>query len=771
MLIAIAQGFLPAFTVPGLAAAGAAAISIPIAIHLLARRKRKTEPWAAMRFILAAYKKHRQRIRLEQLLLLLVRCLIVMLAGMALAGPQLRELGAAAGLGGGRTVYLVIDNGITSSAPGKGPAGPAGTGGVTRLDELKKAGLAVLESLGAGDRAALITAAKPSEALIDPPSSDIATLRREVEGLSASAAAADLPAALDRVMTSLEREKRATGMGFVVLLSDFSAGAVRMDKALGERLRNLGSLARLVRVTGAGEAPNIQIESIVPGATVVYSESPGQGPVVDWQIKLRRFGTSPPSGPTTLRLSLPGEPVIRQTINWAAGQATSELRISTTLKQTGPVALTAALEAAADDGVKADNQRAGVVEARQKLNVLLVSRGGGQTAGGRLTPERWLRAVLDPVGDPLAWPIQVHAHDPGSLNETMLRGMDVAFIMDGQAMDAGGWDLLARWTGEGGVTWVIPAAATITGAWPSVMSQKFGQTWKISPEATKEKEPIRLATDGPTPEAWTRIRSDLRDLLSPVEILQRLGVEAATIDSHTQVLLRTETDAPILLSAPVNLGAGRLIFLTVSLDPIWTNLPTKPLMVPLVHETMRASLNGLTGAQDHHVGDQPELKGKLGALSSLIGPDGKQMLLVAVKPEKPPAGGQEPKDPKKTEAAKPAVRPIRPLDQPGLYKGGDEILAVNIDSPAANTMASAEPVISSYLATAGEWAVAEDGKMSEALKLAEGKADMGWPLLWVVLALALLETYLARVVSHAGAAPGAGAQAQTPGRAATAKVA
>ncbi len=62
-----------------LAAAGAAAVGIPIAIHLLTRFRRRREPWAAMRFLIEAFRRQRQRIRLEQLLLLLVRCLVLLL--------------------------------------------------------------------------------------------------------------------------------------------------------------------------------------------------------------------------------------------------------------------------------------------------------------------------------------------------------------------------------------------------------------------------------------------------------------------------------------------------------------------------------------------------------------------------------------------------------------------------------------------------------------------------------------------------------------------
>ncbi|ADB17367.1 conserved hypothetical protein [Pirellula staleyi DSM 6068] len=72
---------------PGIFLAGLAAIAIPILIHLLNKRKFKIVDWAAMDFLLDADKKNRRRIRIENILLLLLRCLAVALLGALLARP------------------------------------------------------------------------------------------------------------------------------------------------------------------------------------------------------------------------------------------------------------------------------------------------------------------------------------------------------------------------------------------------------------------------------------------------------------------------------------------------------------------------------------------------------------------------------------------------------------------------------------------------------------------------------------------------------------
>src|SRR5438067_7031553 len=67
-----------------LAVAGVAA-SVPIIIHLLNRRRFRIIPWAAMRFLLAAQKQNTRRMRLEQLILLALRVLLVLLVIGAMA--------------------------------------------------------------------------------------------------------------------------------------------------------------------------------------------------------------------------------------------------------------------------------------------------------------------------------------------------------------------------------------------------------------------------------------------------------------------------------------------------------------------------------------------------------------------------------------------------------------------------------------------------------------------------------------------------------------
>lgn len=74
---------------PWMLGLGGLAVLSPILIHLLNKRRFKIVNWAAMDFLFEAEKKNRRRVQIENLLLLLLRCLAMLLIGLLLARPFL----------------------------------------------------------------------------------------------------------------------------------------------------------------------------------------------------------------------------------------------------------------------------------------------------------------------------------------------------------------------------------------------------------------------------------------------------------------------------------------------------------------------------------------------------------------------------------------------------------------------------------------------------------------------------------------------------------
>ncbi len=98
-----------AFGLPALLG-GMALFVVPLLIHLLNRRRYVVQPFAMMRFLQEAFAQRRRRLRLESLLLLLLRCLLVLLAALAMALPFVPEDSPLAAVTGGRReVVCLVD--------------------------------------------------------------------------------------------------------------------------------------------------------------------------------------------------------------------------------------------------------------------------------------------------------------------------------------------------------------------------------------------------------------------------------------------------------------------------------------------------------------------------------------------------------------------------------------------------------------------------------------------------------------------------------------
>ena len=89
---------------------GAGLIVIPIALHLIMRRKPIRQTFPALRFVKQRRDANRQRLQLRQWLLLALRCLLIALLALALARPTFRGSGLEGKAGAPLALAVVIDN-------------------------------------------------------------------------------------------------------------------------------------------------------------------------------------------------------------------------------------------------------------------------------------------------------------------------------------------------------------------------------------------------------------------------------------------------------------------------------------------------------------------------------------------------------------------------------------------------------------------------------------------------------------------------------------
>ncbi len=139
------MGFLsPLFLALGSAAA------IPLLIHLMRRRTGVRIEFPAARYLVRAEQEHSRRLKLRNLLLMVLRVLAVLCIALAAAKPVSGPLGRWFGAGHAPTaVAVVLDNSLSTSVV---------VGGRPVLDGLKAVALRAVAASGPNDRLWLVTA-------------------------------------------------------------------------------------------------------------------------------------------------------------------------------------------------------------------------------------------------------------------------------------------------------------------------------------------------------------------------------------------------------------------------------------------------------------------------------------------------------------------------------------------------------------------------------------------------------------------------------------
>ncbi|MHC4381833.1 MAG: BatA domain-containing protein [Planctomycetota bacterium] len=722
------------FVTTGLLIAGAVSIIVPVLIHLLSRQRRRPIAWGAMRFLMEALRKHRRRLQLEQALLLLVRCLILVVLGAALARPFLEAAGIL-DVSGSRTVFLVIDNGLVSGAGKSTGEGP----GTALAGSIEQA-VGLVEALGPGDRVGVITAARPATALVVPASSDRRAIIEVLRTIEPSEAPTDLPAAFPLLRTALDELGPDQERAIVYLLSEFRGGSARLAEALPSVLAGDGIAPTLLSAAAAQtRLANVQVTAVEPlRGLVLSSGQEGTGQVT---VSLRRRGGDLPRDVTRVRVvgeNLP--PVEPKTVQWGPGQLRSQVDFVVNLggHGDGAVALTAVID---DDALGPDNVRHTVVLSRGRVRVLLIDRRsfGADPDLDRLRAGRWVHRALQPSDRS---PIDVVEVDPAALDTVDVRGVDAAVAVRPDLLTNQGWSVLRSFVDAGGLLLVTPPGESVVHPWTDHLAQGLGLPWRIELEVVEHEAGLALAGEQPSSELLRLLSGDLLDLVRPVIAERVLPVDEQ--QTQAEVLLSFADGTPAIIAGSPSRGPaldpgsdngapaadGLVVYMAMSPELEWTNLTTQPLMVPLFHELIKQGIGLIRTSQRYAVAEQPAL-GLGVAAASLLDPGGRVISVDT------------------------AGRPREPLARSGLWGVLDPArqrigtLAVNVDPAAGNTDPQNQAAVMEWLGKSGAWEAFEADNAAAAIRTADSGAPLSGLLLLAVLGLVVMETALARWFSHA----------------------
>lgn len=717
------------FVTAWLAAAGAVAMAIPILIHLLSRQRRKPIEWAAMRFLLEAIRKHKRRLQLQQILLLATRCLVVLLLGAALARPILSQAGLLA-RGGNRAVYLIIDNSMASGlAPDR----------ATALQSHINHASEIISALDPGDRVGIITVARPAHALLSPPSTDHASVLSLIQSLAPADAPADIAGALLALRQALDQSEDDRDHTFVYLLSEFRAGSAPLDSPLPAVLRDLGSRVTLLHAEPTIQpAGNVQIVAIEPVRSVVVpGAADGSGQIT---VRLARHGDELTADVSRVRVIVdtprsagPAPPEVEpRLVRWEPGQsqASVDVLLSIAAMNDQELSITARLD---DDALNADNTRHAVLSLRRQIRVAMLERRafGFESTVDRFRAGQWIRRALEPRE---GGPMQLIEVEPAALNAADVRTADVVVASRPDLLNDTGWRVLREFVDAGGLLIVTPPGDLNVHSWTERFTAELDLPWRIALEAVDHADGVFLADEQPASELLRLISTEVDELSRSVVVMRSLAAEVAE-QSGSAAALRLSDGSPALLVGAPPEARGMVAFFTSSLELNWTSLPSKPLMVPLLHELVRQGLSLIHASQRIIAGDQPVIAGYAGgrAATEIVDPTGQRVPLDGRR------GG---------------ARPIQPLARAGLHElrdGGSNALgtfAVNIDPEAGRTETQLPAVVAVWLGASGPWAAFSSGHAAAGLKSSPASSPLAAILLMIVLALLAIETILARWFSH-----------------------
>lgn len=377
---------------------GLGAVSAPIIIHLLNRRRFRLLYWAAMKFLNESLRRNRRRLKIEELILLALRCLAIL--ALALAVARFTGCGAMAILpaspGPQTTIFILDDSYSMGQKRGAGTIfGAAKRDLADRIKELPKS-----------ERVAIIlaSAGKARDAFFDLNFiTDAESLIARIEGLAASDKRARLAEALATADQLLGKEQ---GAKQVFLLSDCR----RLDLAPPEQVNLLrkrftklraGGAKLIVMDYGRPAGKNLTIESIeladkfavakVPFRVALAVRNNGQTTAENVEILVQ---VRPAASPADEGYEKPRDLPV-QVINSIEPGQSRRIEFQVTCGRAGAAAITTELPG---DELPGDNKAYLALDVRQVVKMLVVD-GEPDLADREQSESFFFALIVDPTGD------------------------------------------------------------------------------------------------------------------------------------------------------------------------------------------------------------------------------------------------------------------------------------------------------------------------------------------------------------------------------------
>ncbi len=535
---------------------GAAAALIPLVLHLLRQRRIVRMRFSSVRLLRLVQKKSSRRIRMENLLLWLLRTALLLVLALAFALPVWRSEAAGRWLGAShRDVAVVLDASYSMRYA---------SGQRNVWEEAQAAAATVIEGLGKGDRVCLFLAGDDTTPVLAQPSGDLELAMTAIRGQQAGTGSSRIRPALLAALTALadsgyrEREVHVFTDGQALPWQDF----LQATNETPDRTALAGEdITFFVTLLGAPTPQNtapIEVEMVPP---LLRAGAPSR-------LLVRVAHRGPPrTGAVSLLIN--GREVSR------APAAFDEDRVTEATLPVPPLepGAYAAEVRTPPDALETDDTLYLVLRPRARLEAVCI---------GSASDAFFLLKALNPAED-APGAIQVRRIEPGAVTAAELRGAACVFCCNAVPLSGQAVLALEDYVRDGGVLALFPgdrAAPADYDMW-SCLPAKPAAIRDVA--AANRSRTIRLLkTDSPF---FASLR--LPPGTAPV-VQMRRAIQWGPPAPEAVPLLASGADDVFLWQR--SFGRGQTLFFGTTADRSWGSFPLSPMFVPILHQIV------LTGA-------------------------------------------------------------------------------------------------------------------------------------------------------------------------------
>jgi len=668
---------------------GVAALAAPILVHLVRRTRARKIQFPALVFVRQVPQRTIRRRTLQNVLLMLLRCLAILLIVIAFTRPFFTggSSAQATSTAGGATVIL-LDNSLSMRRE-------------NFFAEAQRRAEGAIDEARNDEQIAVLSFDK-RYAIVNRFTNDKNRLITTVKTLTPGWDGTDYEQAL-RGAESLLNEIQTSGPKRIVMISDFQAPGWRQANATF-KLSNTTQLTTL-DVSGNNPAPNIAITNVEARGVVFgqkyldnlavhisnFSDTPRDHVQIDFQINEQTVEKR------DLSLNSRDSRVIEFTgfnLNDGANRCTINISAGDSNNDFAP-----------------DNRFYFTLRRQTPAKALIV-----ESASRGRSDSLHLQSALTTNDDlPFTFNLKsAGAVDPASIPEQAL-----VILNDSGPLNSSLSDALMRFVNAGG--------QLIISTGPQTQADSFNQSLaQITPATLREA----VQTKGGESAAITDVKFD-----HPIfEVFQQSGrLAAANVvgyyrsepRANATVLARFEDGSPALVEAIT--GKGRVMLFTSSLGPSWNDLPLTPLYLPFIHQMVR------------YVGTREN--------NSWYGLG--QTFTVKKDGAAAPPAIDTPAGARLTESrATPDGELLVTAREPGFYRlrynAGPDFAAVDVDGAEGDfTKINFQEFVAGVTGGAGAAEGAGAGQNLTGQEV-EAKQRVWWSLLLIALGLLLVESILAR---------------------------